>query len=183
MKKRIIIYLLLIFTNSSLFGQRIYESTWIDKRNEMTLITIEKENGKFWLKFYEKRFKIYKPKNPFILFRGKKSKIEIDHELGNLTLNGKKYIPEFKSRKRTFLGRWKSTSKNTIFDIRLINDMIVWDIIKDKDKPIRFYPKLTDNGFTFTFGEKQLFFLMKNGKITYPLVKYFVLNFLQKEIY
>ena len=51
MKKRIIIYLLLIFTNSSLFGQRIYESTWIDKRNEMILITIEKENGKFWLKF------------------------------------------------------------------------------------------------------------------------------------
>ena len=163
--KKLIIYLLLIFTYSSLFGQRIYESAWIDKTNETILMTIEKENGKFWLKIFNNQFEIYNPKNPFIRMKGKKSKIEIDHELGNLTLNGKKYIPEFKSRKRKFSGRWKSTSEDTIFDIDLINGGITWDIIKNNGKPIRFYPKLTDNGFTFTFGDKQLSFHMENGKI------------------
>jgi len=165
MKKIVIFLLICLCTNAKILGQNLYESAWIDKQNETILMTIERENGKYWMNFPGTKFEVLDGEKPYVIMNGKQARIKIDQESGVLIFNGFKYIPEFKSKKRRFSGRWKSTSDDRKFDIKLINGGITWDIIDGDKKPIRFYPKLTDEGFWFTFGKKQLFFTMNDGVI------------------
>ncbi len=164
MKKLNYFLIITVLIGSSALGQhRFYESAWVDEQNEMTLLTIVKENGNFWLNGNIGKHKIIESTKSYITVKGKEYPVNIDRESGKLLFKGLEYIPEFKSRKRQFAGRWMNMTKETILDIKLNNGGITWDIIKDGNKPIRFYPKLTETGFTFTFGDQQLFYTIKEG--------------------
>ena len=167
MKKINLLLVLFLLTNLFAFAQgELYESAWVDKHKEMNLITIVKEKGSFWLNGFGEKNKISGTNEMIVNINGKDYQINLISETGVLLFNGSEFIPEFKSKKRQFAGRWKSESNETIYDIKLSNGGITWDIIDSTDKSIRFYPKLTDNGFTFTFGKQQLFFTVKDGVMT-----------------
>jgi hypothetical protein len=167
MKKMILLFALTIAITSNTLAQKdLYESAWVDQQREMTLLTIVKENGSFWLNGYFGKREILKGKKAYVTINEQEYPIEIDRTNGILIFNGVKHIPEFKSRKRQFSGRWQSADKETIFEIKLANGGITWDIVKEGNKPIRFYPKFTETGFTFTFGDEQLFYTLKDGIMT-----------------
>jgi hypothetical protein len=166
MTKNLITLLVCIVTFTFSFAQDVYESAWLDKANEMTTLTIEKVNGDYWLEINSEKFKVLDKSKPSVKIDGNHYKIVIDEERGILVFNETEFIPEFKSKKRRFSGTWKSTKNSTEFDIKLSNGGITWDIIKNKDKSTRFYPKLTETGFTFTIGDEQLFFTITNGIMT-----------------
>lgn len=164
MKKIIFVLTITFLISSFAIGQqKFYESAWIDKEKEMVLITIVKENGDFWLNGYQGKYKISMDKNSHVNIKGKVYPVSIDWQRGLLLFGKSEFIPEFKSRKRQFSGRWMGEDKETIFDIKLSNGGVIWDIIKDDNKPIRYYPKLTETGFTFSYGDEQLFFNMEDN--------------------
>lgn len=159
--------LVFVLTTSNTQAQNgFYESAWVDKQNEMTSLTIVKENDSFWLYGNFVKEEISKGNNPYVTIEKKEFPIEMDITDGSLIFKGIKYIPEFKSKKRQFTGSWLSLNKKTIFDIKLEKGGILWDIIKDGGEPIRFYPKLTETGFTFTIGDEQLYYTIENGTMT-----------------
>ncbi len=143
------------------------ESAWIDKENEKVLLTIEKENGKFWLQLYNSPLEIVENgPNSYAIFKDQKVPISVDTDKEILFYDEVKYIPVSKSVKGQFTGRWKSESEDTVFQVQIDDNVdLTWDIIKGSNKPIRFYPKRTDTGFHFTFGQETLSYILKDGYI------------------
>jgi hypothetical protein len=160
MKKiNLLLVIILSVLSFNSFGQKLYEGMWVDKHKEFQKFSIIKEGGDLWYKSYSGKYKIEEKDNSyFVKMETNTYDLKLDTDRGILFLGKTEFIPEFKSFKRQFSGVWKSKSSDTTFDIESINGGITWDIIKSKEKPVRFYPKLTDTGFTFTYGDKQLFF-------------------------
>lgn len=68
------------------------------------------------------------------------------------------------SLKDQFEGKWKSTSQNIVFDIQDQNGGTLWDIIKNGEPPVRYYPKRTANGFYFSQGNEEIYYTV-NGAL------------------
>lgn len=69
---------------------------------------------------------------------------------------------EKNSTKTKFEGKWKSTSQDLIFDVQDSNGGITWDIIKDGNAPIRYWPKLSKNGVYFTQGTEDVYYIIQD---------------------
>lgn len=167
MKKVILFFAVTVLFFSNAFAeQNLHEGAWVDGETEMTSQTIVKEQNSFWMNGKFGKHEIIKAKTSYVILDKKEFSIEFDRNDDCLIFQGVKYIPEFKSKKRQFAGRWSSLNKETVFDIKINNGGVLWDIIKNDGQPIRFYPKLTDKGFTFTIGDYQLYFTIVDGIMT-----------------
>ncbi|CAM1366993.1 hypothetical protein [Tenacibaculum xiamenense] len=166
MRKSIILITLILGLNVSSFSQTLHEGTWIDEEREMIVLTIEDDGTDYWLTYYKDKFKILNLKEPYVLINEVKATIEFEKNSDNLKFNNLKFIPQLNSRKHQFEGEWKSASNNTQFSIKLVNGGVYWDIIKNNEKPIRYYPKLSKDGFKFSIGNDMLFFKIKDNILT-----------------
>lgn len=167
MKKLILFLALAILETNTISSQcDLYEGAWVDKDQEITYLTIVKENETFWLNSSSGKYQIKGDSDSYIIINGNDVPIRLDRENGLLNYRGIDFIPEFKSKKRQFAGTWKSNHDDIVFQIHIKNGGIYWDIIKGEAEPIRFYPKLTNTGFTFTYGDEQLFYTVKDGIMT-----------------
>ncbi|MEB8327762.1 hypothetical protein OO009_00215 [Flavobacteriaceae bacterium KMM 6897] len=144
---------------------QVTEGEWIDKENEKVLLSIEKENDKLQLNLYDRSTEIVeKGLKSYALFKDQKIPLTFNTEKDILVFNKVAYIPVAKSMKGQFTGRWKSESDDTVFQVEIDGNVeLRWDIIKGDDKPIRFWPKRTETGFHFTFGDKTLSYVLKDG--------------------
>lgn len=159
-------FLLLILTIPAKAQCDVYESSWIEKGREFFGFRIVKEADAFYVDLWSRgKFEVQQADTPFIVINDKKVEFFVDDNTGEMSFNGRAYIPEFKSKKRRFEGRWKNEELQITHDITITNGGVNWAITKGTDKPIRFWPKQTENGYTFTFGEEQLFFTIEDGML------------------
>ena len=163
---RIILVLLIgVLTLTSCARSRITESTWIDKETEKILLSIDKKEGKFWLRGYGGSAEIVEEgADTYIMFRDQKAPIKVDNE--TLRYLGVTYIPISNSLKGQFTGKWTNETGNTAFVVQIDENVdLTWDIIKGAKNPIRYYPKRADNGFHFTVDQDTLSYSIKDGLI------------------
>jgi len=165
MKIKLLLICTLIFSSCARTG--IAESVWIDKEHEKMVINIEKEKGKFWLRYFNQPMEIVEEgADTYVLMRDQEIPLTIDMMGELLVFNKVEFIPLSKSMKDQFTGRWKNAIGDTIFLVQIDeNRDLTWDIIKGSEKPIRFWPKPTASGFHFTYGEELLSFALKDGYI------------------
>ncbi len=149
---------------------------WIDKETGFVKINFTNSENKIWMETSEGKFKINRSmKGDFVNINNKEYLIVLNSEQKELLVGSKTYIPENLGIKKQFLGIWKNNDKNILFEISEVNGGIYWDIFEEENKVNRFYPKLTKEGFTFTYGEEQLFFTIKNNYILDSKgVKYYI---------
>lgn len=76
------------------------------------------------------------------------------------------FIPESKSLKKQFVGLWKNQTGNLWFHIKNSNGGIIWDIKEGSKTYVSYYPKITKLGFTFTYHNEDILFVLKNNTIT-----------------
>ncbi|SEB52104.1 hypothetical protein SAMN04489761_1191 [Tenacibaculum sp. MAR_2009_124] len=166
MRKSIMLITLILGFSISSFSQTLHEGTWVDEEREMIVLTIEDDGRDYWLTYYKDKFKIMNLKEPYVLINEVKAQIEYDKSSDNLMFNNLKFIPELNSRKHQFAGEWKSESNNTLFNIKLVNGGIYWDIKKNNEESVRYYPKFSKDGFKFTIGSDLLYFKIENNVLT-----------------
>ena len=84
-----------------------------------------------------------------------------------LSFNNIFFFRVSESVKNAFLGTWSSANKeeSLVFSIRVENGGLLWEVTKDQQEPVQYYPKKTKEGFTFTYENQQLFFTMINNCI------------------
>lgn len=167
MRTYLLTLLVVVFLTSCAESQ-IRESKWIDAENENTLLSIRKDNDTYWLHFFYQPLKIVTEASiPYVTLKYPGEDVELpllfkDNE--NLSFYGKNYIPLEKSMKGRFIGEWKSPDESTRFVVQMDSNIeLNWDIIKDSGKPVRFYPKRTENGVHFTLGRDTLYFEIRDG--------------------
>ncbi len=166
MRKSIKLIPLILGFSIASFSQTLHEGTWVDEEREMIVLTIEDDGRDYWLTYYKDKFKVMNLKEPYVLINQVKAQIEYDKSSDNLKFNNLTFIPELNSRKYQFAGEWKSSSNNTQFSIKLVNGGVYWDIIKDNGEPVRYYPKLSKEGFEFTVGSDVLYFKVEDNVLT-----------------
>lgn len=159
------LYVILLSVASLLACENEVESAmvgnWVDQKNEFIQLNISQSKGKLWLKFPEKLYEINTSGDIYTVnINNKKLSLYYQKRERLLSFNNIIYIPESESFTNTFLGKWSLLAKeeSIVFDISMQNGILIWDIIKNKQKPVRYYPKKTREGFTFTIDNKQLFF-------------------------
>lgn len=150
---------LLISCKSNNIG--LIEGSWIDKETESTELVIEKSNGKYWIDSFDGKFQIKKNENGWkVTIDDKEYPVEYSQESNQLLFAGKQFIPKEESITDKFVGRWKNLENGTLFKINKVNGGLSWIVIGNSKLETHFYPKKTEKGFTFTYDEKQLFFVI-----------------------
>jgi len=167
MKKIILILIFVVFLSGcGTTDISSLEGNWVDKKTEFKEISFIKSDGILWMENFEGKYKInQKGKRNFVTVNKIEYPIVIIKEQSDITIGETIFIPENNSLKEQFQGTWKNSDKNILFEVTNSNGGILWDIKKGEDKSVRYYPKLTEEGFTFTYDNKQLFFILKKGYI------------------
>ncbi len=163
--KNFLLLLIGVFCLSSCVQSQISTGEWLNKENEDILLSIKKEDGKYWIYYFYQTTELFENGNEiYFKIRNEKYPVSIDKENEILEILDVQYIPVAKSMKGQFTGRWVNDSENTVFLVQLDGNVdLTWDIIKGSDTPIRFYPKRTDTGFHFTFDRDTLSYSIKDG--------------------
>ena len=134
---------------------------WIDQKTEFAQINISVSKGDLWLTTRGKKYQIQSENDKqFVEINNRRYSLFYNDTDRVLSFNNIFYIPESESVKNTFLGKWSwaNQDESLVFDIKLENGGLVWDISKNNKEPVRYYPKRTKEGFTFTYEDRQLFF-------------------------
>ncbi len=163
-------FLLLLVLITSCEETQLTEGAWIDRADEKTLIHIEGDGGKFWVRMEDRSGLSDRME---ILTRGGKNfvkhtpwelPIKMDSDGSSLLFRDAQYIPFSKSMKGKFTGRWKSEATGLAFDVRIDDNIeITWDVLQEGLNPVRFWPKRTDEGFYFTRDHEVWSFSMEEG--------------------
>ena len=162
---RMILVLVGMITITSCAKSQISPGKWIEKENENRILSIMEEDGKFWISQFQSEFEIINPESsPYVQMRDRKMPITFAKDGATLYFLSSEYIPLEESKKGQFLGNWKSLSEDIQFLVQLDSNIeLNWDIIKESERPVRFYPKRTDKGVHFTVGQDTLSYEIKDG--------------------
>jgi len=145
----------------SCIGHQIPEGTWIDSTDERTMVHIKQNQGKFWMEV-EDRAGLRDPleiavegHELFVILNHRKASLKMPLAIRDggesLRFREMEYIPFSQSWKGRFAGHWKAISGKMEFQVRLDENIdLIWDIVTEENKPIRFWPKRTEDGFYFT---------------------------------
>ena len=146
---------------------QIYESTWIDKETEKTILKIEERDGKFWLNQYNDTTEIVtEGSKTFVKYPHFNMPFTIDSKKDMLTIRDVQYVLLPNSLKGKFTGKWKDQNGDPSFLVQIDqNNDLNWDIISDANKLTRYYPKPTEDGFHFTMGKDTLSYKLVDGFI------------------
>lgn len=134
---------------------------WIDQKNEYIQINVSQSKGKLWLTIGGNKYEASPNKDIYIVeIKNKKHPLFYNELDRVLSFNNIFYIRQSESLKNAFVGKWSSANKDEslVFDIKLENEILIWDIRKNQQEPVTYYPKKTKEGFTFTYDNQQLFF-------------------------
>lgn len=168
MKKNLLVILgLLFYTCPNAWGQ-LPEGTWLDRANEKTLLTVAWEDDRLILRIDGgSPFEVFDDKTgPYALYSKQKLPITLGTDDGSLTFLRTQYIPYSKSLKARFTGYWESDAGNTAFEVAIDdNRELTWDVVSGTDKPVRFWPKRTAEGFYFTRGFDEFSFVLQGDKL------------------
>jgi len=167
MKKYLLLSIVILTIISCVTSnESLKEGEWIDKEKEFMEIAIVYENKAYWLVvFNEKSPILEKEGNYFIMYKDKELPITLNKDTNVLFLGEKEYIPLEKSLENQFVGIWENKSNGIIFEIKKINGGLVWNITEGENKSERYYPKITSNGFKFTFKDKDMLYVIEDGCI------------------
>ena len=163
--RKFVLLIIVLISLSSCAQSQIPEGDWVDIENEQMLLSIKKEDGKYWMYYFEQPTELYKNENE-IFFKRKDQKypVTIDNEKDILEVLGYQYIPVAKSMKGQFTGKWANESETTVFIVKLDGNVnLTWDFIEGDYQSVRFYPKRSDSGFHFTIDQDTLSYTLKNG--------------------
>ncbi len=141
---------------------------WVDQRTEFAKISITSSMGELWLTTRGKKYKMNHVGEKYAININNREYPLFYNDIDRvLSFNNIFYIRESESLKNAFLGEWSSVNKeeSLVFNIRVENGGLLWEVIKDQQKPVQYYPKKTKEGFTFTYEDKQLFFTIINNCI------------------
>ena len=166
LKKAITIFIgILLLQSCNNSEKSIYEGSWIDKKNEMIQVSILFENESYWLKDFNGTYLIQEDEgNYYVSIDAKRFPIAIRKE--SLYFLKNEFIPESKSLKKQFVGLWKNQTGNLWFHIKNSNGGIIWDIKEGSKTYVSYYPKITKSGFTFTYLNEDILFVLENNTIT-----------------
>ena len=167
MKKNLLLLIcILILNGCATTNIPSLDGNWVDKETEFIKTTFTKSDGITWMENYDGKYKISRTgKGNFVTINNNDYPIIFKTKKNELLIGGKIFIPENNSLKKQFQGTWKNSDKNILFEVTNANGGILWDIKKGENKPERYYPKKTEQGFTFTYDNEQLFFVLKKGYI------------------
>lgn len=134
---------------------------WIDQKNEHIQINISQSKGKLWVTIGGNKYEASPNKDIYVVeIKNRKHPLFYNELDRILSFNNIFYIRENESLKNAFVGKWYFSNKeeSMTFDIKMDNGMLICNVIKDQQEPVRYYPKKTKEGFTFTYDNQQLFF-------------------------
>ena len=137
--------------------------TWVDQRTEFAQINIASSGGSLWLTTRGKKHQINPNGDQYAVEINNRKYTLFYNEMDRLlSFNNIFYIRESESLKNAFLGEWSSVNEeeSLVFNIKVENGGLLWEVSKDQQEPVQYYPKKTKEGFTFTYEDKQLFFTM-----------------------
>lgn len=163
--EKILFLVISMFCLSSCSQSRMVEGVYLDKENENIPLSIKKENGKYWLHFFEEPAELFQNDNEvYFQIRNQKYTVTIDKKNDIIDVLGHQFIPVSKTMKGQFAGKWVNDSEDTAFLVQLDDSaLLTWDIIKGTGKPIRFYPKRTETGFHFSYNHDILSYVLEDG--------------------
>jgi len=147
---------------------QLAEGTWLDRADEKKLLTVAREEGRLIVRIDgERPFEVLEGKTgPYALYSKQKLPITLGADGSSLTFLRTEYIPYSESLKARFTGRWESDADNTAFVVAMDeNRELTWDVISGTEKPVRFWPKRTAEGFYFTRGHDEFSFTLQDGKL------------------
>ena len=136
---------------------------WIDQKTEMVPISITASKGDLWVTLRGNKYKIDDYGDMYTVnIKDRKYPLSYNDIDRVLSFNNIFYIRADESMKNAFLGKWSSVIKeeSLVFHIKLENSMLICEVIKDQQEPVKYYPNKTKEGFTFTYEYKQLFFTL-----------------------
>lgn len=131
---------------------QIYESKWIEKETEKTLLQIDEKNGAHYITLWGIDYEIHGEfPDLFISYHNEKLPLTIDYKNQTLHFQGKDYVAFPSSRKGQFSGLWKSQEEDIKFIIRIDeNNDLTWEVVDPSNKGTKFWPKPTEKGFYYT---------------------------------
>ncbi len=167
MKKNLLLLIwTLILSGCATTDVSSIDGNWIDKETEFSKIIFTKSSGIIWMESSDGKSKINQTrKGNFVTINNKEYPIIFSTKKDEILIGKRVFIRENNSLKKQFQGAWKNDKKNIFIEVTLSNGGILWDIKKGENKPERYYPKKTEQGFTFTYDNEQLFFVLEKGYI------------------
>ena len=168
MKKNALLLLGLLALLGPLAHAQLAEGTWLDRTDEKKRLTFENKDGKLWLRLeggqsYEVKAA---PDGPYAQVSRQQVPIKLGPDGKGLIFLRTEYIPIKESRKARFSGLWESVDGDTSFEVAINeNNELIWDVISEGQKPVRFWPKRTARGFYFTRGYDDWSFELRDGKL------------------
>ena len=163
--KKIISLALLVITLISC-GKSYMESmkgTWIPKETESGKLIISESKGTYYLKFDFATFPVVKKEDGrFVTLGEQEALFFYDKNRNIVNVNGQEFIPIENSITKQYIGKWKSADSDILFEIVEENYNFLWYITKDSVKDI-YYPKKTKDGFSFTYNNEPISFIIKNN--------------------
>lgn len=168
MKMKLLVLLALVaLTGPGALGQ-LAEGAWLDRADEKEFLTVAREDGRLILRIDGGQlFEILEGDNgPYALYSKQKLPIRLGADGHSLTFLRTEYIPFAESQKARFTGRWESDADNTAFEVAIDeNRELTWDVISGSEKPVRFWPKRSADGFYYTRGYDDILFTLRDGKL------------------
>jgi len=158
---------ILVFNSCSSVKPKSIEGEWLNSKNEMYIVAINKFDGDYWIEFYGEKYKLQATKFGYKFLKENKTfQIAYNEKTNILTLNKNKFIRETESKKYYFVGTWHVESEGPIKKIEItdVNGGIVWNVYQENNSA-KYYPKLTKTGYTFTYNNDQLYFEKKDDYI------------------
>jgi hypothetical protein len=136
---------------------------WVDQKTEFAQISISDSNGDLTITTRGKQHPIKSDGDRYVVEISNRKYPLFYNEIDKvLSFNNIFYIRENESLKNIFLGKWSSVNKeeSLVFNIRVENGGLLWEVIKDQQEPVQYYPNRTKEGFAFTYEDQLLFFTM-----------------------
>jgi len=136
------------------------EGNWIDKEKEMFSLNIYSEGDHLIAEYVNDKHTLEQTEygHKFV-WRGQAYFINTDESKGIIVMNNKKYIPLEKGKRKYFLGSWESKTahfKKVDFIDRNGGTLLT---VQTKDgKNTKYYPKLVDEGYFFTYKNEDFTF-------------------------
>ena len=151
----------LTLTSCTSVNTKNIEGVWLDKEKEMFTLKIDNSDGNYQIVFQDGSFPLQKTDLGYKFRKGKIDYVISYNKKKNLlSVNEKEYIRENKGKKYLFTGIWYNRKEEGRFkkiDMKEQNRGF-WIVTKSDGSEASFYPKLTDDGYTFSYGNEQLFF-------------------------
>jgi hypothetical protein len=141
---------------------------WVDQKTEFAQISITSSMGELWLTTRGKEYKINNVGEKYAININNREYLLYYNDVDRvLSFNNIFYIREKESLKYAFLGTWSSVNKeeSLVFDIRVERGGLLWEVIKNQEEPIQYFPKRTKEGFAFTYENQLLFFTIVDNCI------------------